>query len=82
MDISVLADKIKEAVIGEIRQEFKEFRAEVRGELSGFRLAIEAMSKRMDGIERRMDGIKSRMGELETKTDLPGSQTGILLENT
>ena len=28
MDISVLADKIKEVVIGEIRQEFKEFRAE------------------------------------------------------
>jgi len=31
-------------ILGEIKEEFRDFKASVTGELSGFRLAIEAMN--------------------------------------
>jgi len=42
-------EKIRDAIVGDLREEFIEFKAEVRN--SGFRIAIETM-KRMDSRSR------------------------------
>ena len=54
MDVQKIAEAVRSAVISELREEFREFRAEVRGQLDGFtktldgfRIAIETMNSRM-----------------------------------
>ncbi len=44
MEWEKIAEKIRDLVLGEIKEEFKDFKASVTGELSGFRLAIESLS--------------------------------------
>jgi len=44
MDWESLAEKLRDMILGEIKEEFRDFKASVTGELSGFRLAIEAMN--------------------------------------
>ena len=44
MDIEKLAEKLKELIVGELKEEFRDFKATVSGELAGFRLAIESMN--------------------------------------
>ena len=53
--IDAIVEKIRDAIVGDLRKEFTEFKAEVRGQLEGmqrqldgFRIAIETMNKRMD----------------------------------
>ncbi|RLI82225.1 hypothetical protein DRP07_05625 [Archaeoglobales archaeon] len=58
MDAQKIAVAVKNAIMGELRDEFKEFRAEVRGQLDGFKLAIDTMNKRLDGIESRVGNIE------------------------
>jgi len=41
MEVEKVLEKSRDAIIGEIREEFKEFKAEVRGQLKGFKPAIE-----------------------------------------
>ncbi|WP_448588434.1 hypothetical protein [Thermocrinis sp.] len=67
MDLEKLAEKIRDLIVGELREEFKLFRASVESELSGYRLAIESMNARMSGIEARMSGIEARMSALEER---------------
>jgi len=61
MDLDAIVEKIRDAIVGDLRKEFSEFKAEVRGQLEGmqkqldgFRIAIETMNKRIDSMERRM----------------------------
>lgn len=65
-DLEAIAEKIKNEMVGEIREELREFKANVRGQLEGmqkqfdeFRIAIEGM-KRMDSIERRIESMEKR----------------------
>jgi chromosome segregation ATPase len=69
MDIEKLTQAIKDIVIGELKQEFKEFRTEVRGELAGYRLAIESLSERMKNIENDIRDIRRAIGETNKKID-------------
>jgi chromosome segregation ATPase len=67
MDLESLVEEFKDMILGEIKEEFKDFKASVTGELSGFRLAIEAMNGRMSGIEARMNGIETKMNGIEAR---------------
>ncbi len=51
MEIEKIFEKFKDIILSEIREEFKLFKAEVRGELAGYRLAIESLSARIGNIE-------------------------------
>lgn len=69
MDIEKLTQAIKDIVIGELKQEFKEFRTEVRGELAGYRLAIESLSERMKNIEDDIRDIRIAIVETNKRID-------------
>lgn len=69
MDIEKLTQAIKDIVIGELKQEFKEFRTEIRGELAGYRLAIESLSERMKNIENDIREIRGAIGETNKRID-------------
>ena len=51
MDAQQIAEKVRDLIMGSIREEFKEFKAEVRGQLECFRVAIETITKK-DGLIR------------------------------
>jgi chromosome segregation ATPase len=67
MEWEKIAEKIRDMILGEIKEEFRDFKASVTGELSGFRLAIESMNARMSGIESRMSAIESRQDNIENE---------------
>lgn len=73
MDIEKITESIgtrlKEIIIGELRDEFKAFRAEVRGELAGYRLAIESMSQRLTNMENDIRDIRNQLIETNKKID-------------
>jgi predicted nucleic acid-binding Zn-ribbon protein len=61
MDIDKLAEKIRNIVLGELKEEFKEFRASVTGELSGFRLAVESLNSRQANVETELRDVRQSM---------------------
>ncbi len=65
MDIEKLTDLIRNLVIGEIKEEFKEFKASVTGELSGYRFAIESMNERMKILETRQFDLEKDLKEFK-----------------
>jgi len=69
VDAQQIAEKVRDLLMGAIREEFREFKAEVRGQLEGFRLAIETMNKRLDSIERRLDNLEKRVDETNQRID-------------
>jgi len=69
MEIEKLTQAIKDIVIGELKQEFKEFRTEVRGELAGYRLAIESLSERMKNIENDIRDVRREIVEINKRID-------------
>ncbi len=69
MDIDKLAEKLKDLIVGELKEEFKEFRAQVRGELEGYRIAIESMSQRLTSIEKRISSLEEEIREINRRID-------------
>ncbi|MBA5942062.1 MAG: hypothetical protein H0M93_01845 [Methanophagales archaeon] len=69
MEVQKMAEALKDLIIHELKEEFRESRAEVRGQLQGFQLAIESMSKRMDGMDTRLGNLESDMRALNLKQD-------------
>ncbi len=69
MEWEKVAEKIRDLILGEIKEEFRDFKSSVTGELNGFRLAIESMNSRISGIESRISGIESRMASLEVRQE-------------
>jgi len=67
MEWEKIAEKIRDMILGEIKEEFRDFKNSVTGELSGFKLAIEAMNARMSGIESRMASLEARQNNLESE---------------
>ncbi len=50
-----MVEKLKEAIIGDLKQELREFKREVRGTLEGFRIAIEGMKTALEITNKRLD---------------------------
>ena len=61
MDIEKLAEKLKELIVGELKEEFRVFKATVSGELAGFRLAIESMNQRLSALEERQSSLEAEL---------------------
>jgi hypothetical protein len=65
-----IVGEIKDEIIGEIKkeftdkEEFRDFRSSVTGELSGFRLAIESINARMGAIESQIMANTARIDAL------------------
>jgi chromosome segregation ATPase len=69
MDAQKIAEAVKSSIIGEIKQELKEFIASVTGELSGFRLAIESMNARMNSLEARQANFEAELRDIRRALD-------------
>ncbi len=69
MDLERLAEKIRDIVLGEMRDEFREFRASVTGELSGFRIALESINARQTNLENELRDIRKAIDETNKKID-------------
>ncbi len=69
MEIEKIAEKLKDLIIGEIREEFREFKSSVTGELAGYRIAIESMNGRMAGIEARQAALESEIRDMRKAID-------------
>lgn len=54
MDWEKGMEKLRDMIVGEMRQEFKEFKSAVTGELSGYRIALESLSARMTNMENEL----------------------------
>jgi chromosome segregation ATPase len=69
MEWEKIAEKIRDLVLGEIKEEFRDFKASVTGELSGFRLAIESINARMGAIESRQSNMENELRDIRRSID-------------
>ncbi|MCX7965693.1 MAG: hypothetical protein N2596_03610 [Syntrophorhabdaceae bacterium] len=69
MEWEKIMEKLKDMILGEIKEEFREFKSTVSGQLQGFALAIETMNSRMSGIESRMSSMESDIRDLRKAID-------------
>ncbi len=69
MEWEKIAEKIRDLVLGEVKEEFRDFKASVTGELSGFRLAIESINARMGTIESRQSSMENELRDLRRSMD-------------
>lgn len=56
-------------ILGEVKEEFRDFRASVTGELSGFRLAVESLNARMGAMESRQSNIENELRDIRRSID-------------
>lgn len=64
-----IAEKIRDLVLGEVKEEFRDFKASVTGELAGFRLAIESINARMGTIESRQSNMENELRDIRRSID-------------
>jgi len=64
-----IAEKIKDIVIGEVKEELRDFKVSVTGELAGFRLAIESINARMGTIESRQSNMENELRDIRRSID-------------
>ncbi|MCX7793158.1 MAG: hypothetical protein N2257_01945 [Thermodesulfovibrionales bacterium] len=69
MEWEVVAEKVRDIILGELREEFRDFKSTVTGQLSGFALAISSLESRMAGLESRMTNIESDLRDLRRSLD-------------
>ncbi len=65
VDARQIAEKVRDLILGSIREEFKEFKAEVRGQLEGYSKAIEGMKMAMDSMNKRIDSVEKRLDSID-----------------
>lgn len=69
MDLERAVERIRDAVVGELKEEFKEFRAAVTGELAGYRVAIESLTARQTGMESELRDIRHSIEQTNRRID-------------
>jgi chromosome segregation ATPase len=67
MEWEKIAERIRDLILGEIKEEFKDFKNTVTGQLAGFQIAIESMNARMAAIENRMTAMENRQINIENE---------------
>ncbi|MFN3947352.1 MAG: coiled-coil domain-containing protein [Aquificaceae bacterium] len=65
MDLEKLAERLKDLILGELKKEFREFKAIVSGELAGFRLVAEPLNQRMASLEARQNNLEEELREVK-----------------
>jgi chromosome segregation ATPase len=69
MDIDKLLEKVRGLIISEIKEEFREFRASVTGQLAGFKLALESVNARLTNLEGEVKDIRRALDETNKRID-------------
>jgi uncharacterized coiled-coil DUF342 family protein len=69
MEWEKIAEKIGDMVLGQVKEEFREFRASVTGELNGFRIAIESMNARMAALEFQQGQFQNDLRDIRRAID-------------
>lgn len=69
MEWENIAEKIRDLVLGDIKEEFKDFKASVTGELSGFRIAVESLNARMSSMESRQSNMEHELRDIRRSID-------------
>ena len=67
MEWEKIAERIRDLILGEIKEQFKDFKNTVTGQLAGFQIAIESMNARMAAIENRMTAMENRQINIENE---------------
>jgi len=67
MEWEKIAERIRDLILGEIKEEFKDFKNTVTGQLAGFQIAIESMNARIAAIENRMTAMENRQINIENE---------------
>ncbi|GAB5045798.1 coiled-coil domain-containing protein [Thermodesulfovibrio sp. TK110] len=67
MEWEKVVDRIRDLILGEIKEELRDFKATVTGQLQGFTIAIESINGRMNSIESRMGSLESRQANIESE---------------
>lgn len=78
MEWEKVAEKLRDMILGEIKEEFRDFRASVSGELAGFRLAIESLNGRQANMENELRDIRRAIDDTNKRID----ETNKRLDNT
>lgn len=69
MEIEKILEKFKEAIIGEVKAELREFKATVTGQLEGYKVALEAMNGRMSAIEADIRDLRRTLENTNKRID-------------
>lgn len=69
MEWEKVAERLRDLILGEVKEEFRDFRASVTGELSGFRLAVESLNARMGAMESRQSNIENELRDIRRSID-------------
>jgi uncharacterized coiled-coil DUF342 family protein len=83
MDVDKLLEKVRGLIISEIKEEFREFRASVTGQLEGFKLALESVNARITNLEGEVRDIRRALDETNKRIDDLGVELkGEIMANT
>ncbi|MCS7199164.1 MAG: Atg14 domain-containing protein [Caldimicrobium sp.] len=66
IDIKSILNEFKEAIIREVKEELREFKASVNGTLEGFKVAIISMEQRISNIENELRAIRAELNETKS----------------
>lgn len=69
MEIEKILEKFKEAIIGEVKAELREFKVTVTGQLEGYKVALEAMNGRMSAIETDIRDLRRTLENTNKRID-------------
>ncbi|MFN4220524.1 MAG: hypothetical protein ACK4GJ_06385, partial [bacterium] len=59
--IQTIIEKVKEIITAEVKQELRDFKNSVSGQLEGFKLAIESILERQSNVESEMRSINQKI---------------------
>lgn len=69
MELEKLAEKLKDLIVGEFRDELKAFRAAVTGELAGFRIALESINARQASFYQSLSELRGEIARIHVRLD-------------
>ncbi len=69
MELEKLAEKLKDLIVGEVRDELKAFRAAVTGELAGFRIALESINARQASFDQSLSELRGEIARIHVRLD-------------
>ncbi|MFN4220465.1 MAG: hypothetical protein ACK4GJ_06070, partial [bacterium] len=59
--IQTIVEKVKEIITAEVKQELRDFKNTVSGQLEGFKLAIESILERQSNVENQIRNINQKI---------------------
>ncbi|MFN3478062.1 MAG: hypothetical protein ACK4ZM_01690, partial [bacterium] len=67
--IQTIAEKVKEIITAEVKQELRDFKNTVSGQLEGFKLAIEGVKLAIENVTERQNSLESEVRNINQKIE-------------